>query len=235
MARTVRAAPIPASSNGHVAPSRSDGARSVVSLAAPRRRRPSWVLFGVVLVGVAALLGAWVFTATSQRMSVVVAAHDVAPGDVISGSDLRVVEMGRAGGLRAILSSQQSLIVGRAARGPIPAGTVLNTGLFADRDGVIPAGQVVVGAALEPGAAPVAHLAPGDRVDVLGVVKSTGTPTAAASLLTSGSVWSVGPATSGSASARVWVALLIPADAQATVAQAAADGRLRLSLVGAGG
>ena len=123
-----------------------DEARSVVSLAAPKHRRPSWTIAGVVLVGLAMALGAWVFATSSQQISIVVAARSLEPGDVIAGTDLRVVQMGRAGGLRAIRPSQQSLIVGKAARGPIPEGTVLNTGLFVGRDRVIPAGQVVVGA-----------------------------------------------------------------------------------------
>lgn len=236
MARTLVREPV--RTEGHKWP---EAGPAVVSLSAPKRQRPSWVLAGVVLVGLAALLSAWVFTTTSQRMSVMVAAHDISPGEVIDGGDLRVVEIGRSGGLRAIQPSQQSLIAGRAARGPIPAGTVLNTDLFAEKDRVIPVGQVVVGAALEPGAAPVSGLSAGDRVDVLGVVKSTvGTPAdgaaaPVAAVLASGTVWSVEKAGSGSASSKLWVSILLPVDAQVAVAQAAADGRLRLSLVGASG
>ena len=213
-------------------------APSVVSLSAPRRRRPSWVLAGALLVGLSALLAAWVFNVTSETMSVMVAAHDIAPGEVIDSSDLHVVEMGRTGRLRAIQPSQQDLIVGRAARGPIPEGTVLNTDLFAEKGQVIPAGFVVVGASLDPGAAPTSKLAAGDRVNMLGVVKAaSATPdeATAATVLGSGTVWSVERVGSGSTSSKLWVSVLVPADAQSAVAQAAADGRLRLSLVGAGG
>jgi hypothetical protein len=45
----------------------------------------------------------------------------------------------------------------------------------------------------------------------------------------------VEPIGAGTSTAKVWVSLLVPADAQAAVAQAAADGRLRLSLTGAAG
>jgi hypothetical protein len=57
----------------------------------------------------------------------------------------------------------------------------------------------------------------------------------AASVLASGTVWSVEPASTTSASAKLWVAVAVPASAQGAVAQAAADGLLRLSLVGADG
>lgn len=213
-------------------------APSVVSLSAPKRRRPSWVLAGVLLVGLSALLAAWVFNVTSETMGVMVAAHDMAPGEVIDSSDLHVVEMGRTGGLRAIQPSQQGLIIGRAARGPIPEGTVLNTDLFAEKGQVIPAGFVVVGASLDPGAAPTSKLSAGDRVNMLGVVKATSAAPGEATVATvlgSGTVWSVERVGSGSTSSKLWVSVLVPVDAQSAVAQAAADGRLRLSLVGAGG
>jgi Flp pilus assembly protein CpaB len=230
MARTMFVAPPAPISNVN-----GDRIGSVVSLSAPKRRRPTWVVFGAVMVGVAMLLGVWVFSTSSQRISVMVAARNIAPGEVIEATDLRVVEMGRTGGLRAIQPSQQQLVVGQAARGPIPEGTVLNTGLFASRDRVIPAGQVVVGAALEPGAAPGAGLAAGDRVDVLAVVKAPGSSASGSSVATvvaSGMVWSVQPVGQGASSSKLVVSVLVPAESQAVVAQAAADGRLRLSLVG---
>lgn len=213
---------------------------SVVSVARPTSRRPSWVLIGSLLVGLSALMGAWVFTATSERISVMVAARDIEPGEVIDAGDLRVVEMGATGELRAVQPSQQSLIVGRAARGPIPAGTVLNTDLFADQGQTIPAGMVVVGASLEAGAAPTSDLRAGDSVDVLGVERTTGASPVegsappSAQLIASGTVWSVERASNNSSSSKLWVSILVPAVTQGAVAQAAADGLLRLSLVGAG-
>ena len=233
MARTMRL-----HDAGVEVPAKGSGG-SVVSMSSPTRRRPSWVLLGTLLVGLAGLLGAWVFTATTETISVMVAARDIAPGEVLAATDMRVVEMGKAGDLRAIQPSQQSLVVGRAARGPIPQGTVLNTGLFAAGQ-VIPSGWVVVGAALEPGAAPSRQLAAGDRVRVLGVERvagapADGAPPAAATVLAEGTVWSVEGASQGTATSKMWVAILVPVDAQTLVAQAAADGRLRLALIGADG
>ncbi len=215
-------------------------APSVVSLARPTKRRPTWVLLGSLLVALAALMGAWVFSATSERISVVVAARDIEPGEMIDVGDLRVVEMGATGELRAIQSSQQDLILGRAARGPIPAGTLLNTDLFADQGQTIPTGMVVVGASLDAGAAPTSDLRSGDRVHALGVERTTGVAPGSdaaqpsARLLASGTVWSVERASNNSSSSKLWVSILIPETTQGAVAQAAADGLLRLSLVGAG-
>ena len=210
---------------------------SPVSLSRPTRRRPSWVLIGALLVGLAALLGAWVFAATSEHVSVVVAAHDIQPGEVIGETDLRVVEIGASSELRAIQSRQQELILGKAARGPIPQGTVLNTDLFIDRAGAVPLGMVVVGAALDPGAVPMSGLRAGDVVNLLAVQRTTAGQTEAAAppiavSLTAGTVWSVEPTRSNSTG--MWVSLMVPTAAEGAVAQAAADGLLRLSLVGGG-
>jgi len=210
-------------------------AASPVSLSRPTRRRPSWVLVGSLLVGLAALLGAWVFAATSEQVSVVVAARDIQPGEVIGVSDLRVVEIGGSSDLRAIQSSQQELILGKSARGPIPGGTVLNTDLFTDQGAAVPAGMVVVGAALDPGAVPTSGLRAGDAVNVLAaqrttVGQSTGDVPPIAPLLTTGTVWSVEP--TGSNSTGIWVSLVVPSASEGAVVQAAADGLLRLTLVG---
>lgn len=232
MARTMlrtptESVPTPASPNN----------QSVLSLSRPTRRRPSWVLVGSLLVGLAALLGAWVFAATSDRISVVVAAHDIEPGEVIDASDLRVVEIGASGDLRAIQSSQQELVLGKSARGPIPSGTVLNTDLFTAQGQTVPAGMVVVGASLDAGAAPTSGLRSGDRVNVLAAQRTTagesrGSVPPVATLLATGTVWSV--QSTGTTSSGMWVALAVPADAEGAVTQAAADKLLRLSLVGAG-
>ena len=55
-----------------------------------------------------------------------------------------------------------------------------------------------------------------------------------ADVLGEATVWSVTgeAAADGGTSDRVWVALLVSEDLQAAVAQSAADGRLRLSLLG---
>jgi Flp pilus assembly protein CpaB len=206
-----------------------------MSLSRPTSRRPSWILTGGLLVGLAALVSAYVFGSVTSTVSVMVAASDLDAGRPISRADLRVVEMGRVGGIRAIQPSDQDLIVGRAPRGPIPAGTVLNTDLFVDRSTVIPSGMAVVGAALGPGAAPSPALSAGDPVQVLGTVRVTGGDPqhhAAAEVLATGVVWSVEHPQSAASSGRLWVSILIPVEAQTTVAQAAADDRLRLSLVG---
>lgn len=210
--------------------------QSIVSLKPPTRRRPSWVLIGTIVVGLSALLGAYVFGTISDTIQVTVAARDLDPGEEIGASDLRVVEMGRTDGFRAIQPFQQELIIGLAPLGPIPEGTMLNTGLFVSADSVIPSGMVVVGSSLSAGAVPTPTLGAADKVTILATspqaVGVAGAPSPAADL-GEATVWSVrGEASTTGESGRVWVALLIDESQQREVAQAAADGRLRLALTG---
>ena len=207
------------------------------SLEAPKRRKPSWMAVGALLVGVAGLLGAYVFSVMSDTISVTVAAHDIAPGEVLGPDDIRVVEMGRTADLRAVQAEQQDLIVGLAARGPIPSGTVLNTGLFVSADEVVPAGKVVVGASLPSGAVPTRSLQAGDEVGLIEVASGSATPTGQAQPaadLGTATVWAVeNNVSSNSPSDRVWVSLVVDEADRVTVSQAAANETLRLVLLGA--
>ena len=98
--------------------------------------------------------------------------------------------------------------------------------------------MAVVGGAFEAGAVPTAALGPGDAVVLLAAADTTtgeadgGGGDGAGR----GPVFAVEGAAATDSSARVWVSLLIDEDLQAAAAQAAADGRLRLSLAaGSGG
>lgn len=209
---------------------------AVASLAGPRRRRPTLVLVGGLFVGAAALLGAVVVGALTTTVGVLAAAVDLRPGQVIEAGDLRVVELTDLGDAATIVAADQSLVVGRTARGPIPAGTILSPGLFAAPGTAVPPGQVVVGAQLEPGAAPGPDLRAGDQVDLL-VVSGAATGVAdeptGARVIGPGTIWSVERPVDG-VGGRLVVSVLVAVERQTDVAQAAADGRLRLALTSAG-
>ena len=115
----------------------------------------------------------WVFTSNSERTSVMVAARDIDPGEVIQRRIFERSRWARSTGLPGDSPSQQELIVGRAARGPIPAGTVVNTDLFVESGSRFRRALSVAGAALAPGATPVSGLRAGDRVDVLALARTT--------------------------------------------------------------
>lgn len=218
-----------------------DGARSgevsVASLAKPRQRRPALVIVGLLCVALAALVGALVYGSLTTTVAVLAASNDLEPGQTVTATDLRVVELSNLGDAATIGVADQERVIGRVARGPIPAGTLLNDGLFGAPGTAIPPGMAVVGAALEPGAAPGPDLRAGDLVDVLGVAGPTSgldrPGEAEAIVIAPATVWSV-ERPDGTVGGRLVVSLLVPSDTQTAVAQAAADDRLRLALKASG-
>ena len=122
-------------------------------------------------------------------------------------------------------------LVGKSVRGYVPAGTPLNLGMIATGAALGP-GEDVVGAVLAAGAIPVGGLLPGDTVDVLVVAKASDTLVEAPPAdLGAAVVYEVAPASSDPTDG-TWVSLRQPAALGLQIAQAAADGTLRLGLVG---
>ncbi|MGF1597621.1 MAG: SAF domain-containing protein [Acidimicrobiales bacterium] len=213
-----------------------DGARPALAgtLGGTRRRRPVHVALGALFVVGAGLLGALLITSVTATRSVLVAAVDIEPGHVVEAGDLRVVEISELGEADVVEVARRDLVVGRLARGPIPAGALIHPDQLTAAESAVPAGWSVVGAALEPGAAPGPALRAGDRVDVLAVAPVAGLDDrgdGAEVVATAATVWAVS-SPDGAIGGRSVVSLLVPVDRQAAVAQAAADGRLRLTLVG---
>jgi Flp pilus assembly protein CpaB len=193
------------------------------------------VVLGAFLVSVSALAGAILVESLTETVPVLAAAADLDPGQIITEQDLQVIELSELGAAPTVAVGEQATVLGLAARGPIPAGTILNPGLFIDASRSVPAGRAVVGAALDPGAAAGSGLRSGDRVDVLGTRPAaagsdTDGATATAQVLTSGTVWAVEQPDAGSAG-RIVVTLLVPLEDRAPVVQAAADDRLRLARI----
>jgi hypothetical protein len=100
--------------------------------------------------------------ATSTKVAVLVASHDVAAGQTVGDDMVTTTEVEVGPGVPTLPAGDRAAVVGQVARGPIPAGTLLSPQMVTDGDAV-PAGQAVVGAVLAPGAYPTAALRPGDR------------------------------------------------------------------------
>ena len=199
-------------------------------VAAPRQRQTSWILLGVLLVFGAGLgVALWSSTITERR-TVVVTAHPIDAGATIHRDDLREASINADAAVTALPATAIDKVVGKVARGPIPAGTPLQDTMVADA-APVPSGMVVVGAALAAGDYPTANLRAGDTVQV--VETTVGAPTGAASkVLTTATVWAVDTSTIGG-ERRMFVSIVVPDTQGAAVANAAATNRLRLLLTGA--
>ena len=202
-----------------------------------RHRNPTWIVAGVLLVILSALGGVLLFTSNDERVAILVAARDIEPGAAVTDDDLRIERVALDGGVRSIPASRADELVGKRATGRIPGGTMLAPLMF---DTELPLGpdEVVVGAALDPGEAPLMLVEVGATVELLDVRTTTAADaasgSAAAEVATSlgtGTVWAVEPIATG----QLWLSVRVERSVALVASVASANDRLRVVLIGAGG
>ena len=128
------------------------------------RRKAAWVAIvvaSVVIGGVALSRGG------AATTPVLAAAHQMAPGDTVKGSDLTVVDLKATGGAATIPATRRSAVVGQQVTGPIAAGTLLSPSSVAPGPQLAP-GEVGIALALDPDRAAQGILAPGQSVLIVG-------------------------------------------------------------------
>jgi Flp pilus assembly protein CpaB len=224
---------------GDVAIEPSENGRPQVRLRSPEEvmaQRPSLrrrlsrplPLIGVLLV-VVALVGYWsVYTATTARTPVLVAAHDLQAGTVLRASDLRTSELaGDAGTITSLVPERDlETVLGRELGAPVPQGTPLARASVAPAGSGPPAFTLVVPALRALGGS----LRPGDRVTVLATFDS-GSGAQARAIARGLRVLAIGAAPEGldvaSATVPVTVALPDPS-VSAALALANSDGKIDL-------
>ncbi len=130
---------------------------------------------GVVLAGLGALAGAWVFTSFSHRSAVLAVARDVPAGAQITQADLTAAAISAGGAVTTIPARQEPQVTGRVAAVDLPAGTLL---VPADlTSAMVPGpGQQLVAVALKAGQLPASGLAPDDQVLVVATPGEAGQP-----------------------------------------------------------
>ena len=111
---------------------------------------------------------------------------------------------------------------------------MLSPAMFDDETPLGP-GEVVVGAALDPGEAPLSEVEVGARVELLDVrTTSVGDAADAAEIATSlgtGTVWAVEPVATG----QLWLSVRVSRDVGLAASVASAADRLRVALIGGDG
>ena len=192
-------------------------------------------LLGVLLV-VVALAGYWsVYSATTGRTPVLVAAHDLQAGAVLRPADLRTAELAGDSGAMASLVPEREIetVLGRQLAAPVPHGAPLARASVASGGSQAAAFTVVVPALRALGGS----LRPGDRVTVLATFDS-GTGAQARAIARGLRVLTVGQAPEGldraSASIPVTVALSNPSLA-AGLALANTEGKIDILREGGSG
>ncbi len=201
-----------------------------------RRRRVGLAALGGLFIVLAALLGASLVSSLRSSTAVLVMQSSLAPGEVLAAGDLVVAELGAdgLGQLSFVSAAEQDSVVGLTALGPVPAGSLVSPAMFGDRGDLIPADHSVIGVVLDRGALPAGVVQPGDEVELIAAADSAriaiDAETPSATVVGRATVWMVEPALDLERGTSVSV--VVASDLVPAVAQAAADNRLRLGLVG---
>lgn len=192
----------------------------------PRRRGAGLAALSVLLIVGGAAAAGLLALRIDTRVDVLVARHDITPGEQFGLDDLAVVPVA-ADGLDLIPATAQGEVIGKYAAQPIPQGRLIDHRMLA-ASGLLAAGKAAVGVVIKPGQAPASGLQPGDSVQVVRTTDTGGTP------VTQGVVSSVRAQDSGSFgsdSGQSVVTLIVEADKAPDVAAASAGGHLALVLL----
>ena len=201
----------------------------------PRRIRIPLAILGLLLVMACALGFGTILTQVGQQHQVLVLAHPVDVGGVITASDLGLATVSTGtSGIAFITASKESTVIGRPAAVAMPAGAPLIAAALGSLPP--PAGQAVVAVLIKPGDAPPS-LAPGAAVWVVITTpetQSTGlspSPTSATSAPLAATVTAVDTPSDSAITQGVIVSLSLPSADVQTVTTAAAAGNVSLALV----
>ena len=206
---------------------RNGSTAAPVRVRSARSRRMPWLALALVLVVGGGLLVGLLVQSAAERSTVLAAARSIAPGQVITDADLRVVDVGVDGEAALVPAASRPSIVGKVAVVGIPEGALLAPGQVAAGGGIEP-GTVVVGALLAPGELPVSTLRAGDGVELVAVSGGQG---ADRETLGTGTVFTTAP---GTQTGSVFVSLVVDEAIAELVADVASQQRLRLLLLPAG-
>lgn len=199
-----------------------------------RHRNPGWLLAGVLLVLVSAIGGVLLFASADERQGVLVAAADIEVGQPLQRSHLRVVQMSAASGVATLGTADAAALIGQIPVGRVPAGTVLNASMF-NADSPLGADEMVFGAALDPGEAPLSAVTVGSAVRLLAAPRAVAgadrdvvaTPPAAV-VIGDGVVWDSEALGSG----KIWLSVRTTVDVGLIASKAAQDDELRVVIIG---
>lgn len=199
-----------------------------------RHRNPGWLLAGVLLVLVSAIGGVLLFASADDRHAVLVAAADIEVGQPVQRSHLRVVQMSSAADVATLGTDDAAALIGQIPIGRIPAGTVLNSSMF-DSSSPLGADEMVFGAALDPGEAPLSGVTVGTSVRLLaapravaGAERDAASSPPSAVVIGDGVVWDHEALGSG----KVWLSVRTTIDVGLIASKAAQDDELRVVIIG---
>jgi hypothetical protein len=197
-----------------------------------QKANPKLMAGGVAVVLAGAILGALAMGSGRDSHQILVAAHPIAAGEVMTTDDVRAVEVSGVPNFQSTPPAAIARVVDRVASMPIAAGAVLTDDQFRIRQSA-PHGSALVGVVLEPGELPTPDLRYGDAVQVMVSASPNAVIDEPTRVVTDATVWKVWPVSNGGSATRT-VTLAIPVDKVPEVGDAAARNLIRLVVVETG-
>jgi len=195
---------------------------------APRlRRRPKLIALAVALIALGGALSAYIWTSSSDAVSVVAISQNVQRGQTITGADLSTATITPDPNLRTVPSSQRATILGKRAATDLAAGSIL-TPASTTTDLIPPAGRSLVGVAATAAQMPAQPLVAGDAVRIIDTPRKqddppTGTPNSVAAIV-------VRTSSTPDANGLALVDVTVPTTNAAALASHVATGRIAIVL-----
>lgn len=198
-----------------------------------RRWNLRWMVGGVVLVGLSALVMAGFGPDGEGRVEALALARAVKAGQALAPEDFATVDVAPGAPVAFMAPNRRAALVGTVAPTDLPAGMLVAPDLFASAPRV-GSGHALAGIVVSEGALPLTRLAPGAVVLVVetppeGALAQDGAP--AAPSVWPASVFSVAEVEDETGGVATFVSLRLATRAAPSVAAAAAQRRVRLLLV----
>lgn len=131
------------------------------------RRSPRWIIAGLLAVCLGGVGGATLWTQATNAHPVIRVTREVPRGEVVKASDLAIVNVAAAPGIRTVPASQLSQLVGQVATSDLPADSLLAP----DTVGAVAVerGTVHLGLQLAAGRLPTKPVPAGSTVNLIAV------------------------------------------------------------------
>jgi flagella basal body P-ring formation protein FlgA len=193
-----------------------------------RARRSRTYLAGALALIVAGGLGsAFLYTSASHTEQVLVVAHDLQRGQVITATDLTTIGIAHTPQTQGIPAADSTGVVGKTATVDLPRGSLLTGRSFAGSLSV-PSGRALVGLALKPSQLPAQPLVAGDHVVIVPVAADRRPAPVTTDTVTGTVSDTAGDKASGATIIDVYVSQTIAAD----LTSRAASGTVAIYLTG---
>lgn len=192
-----------------------------------KSRRRTWITaLGIAIILIGGLATWAITTQTSRTVSVLTTSTAIERGDIIESSDLTTISLAGGQNVDSFTANQATDVIGKVAALDLPAGALLSSSSIVDTL-PLPAGDSIVGIAVNQAQLPSYPLRAGDQVRLVDTPVAQGEPPAESPSTFDATVFT----TKFDETNQVWIIdLVVPTNDAADIAARAATQRVSIVL-----